>query len=69
MSSKGQDRLQKRLYSVDEAAVFLGRTPGAVRELIFKGKLPKVAIDRRVQLDRHDLDRLIDTHKVTEDAF
>lgn len=69
MGTKGQDRSLKRLYSVDEAAVYLGRTPGAVRELIFKGRLPKVAIDRRVQIDLKDLDSLIDGHKVREDCF
>lgn len=61
-----QDATAKRLFSVPEAAQYLGRTEGALRELIYKGRLPQVKLDRRVQLDRHDLDRLIETSKVTE---
>lgn len=61
-----QANIIKRLLSIDEAAIYLGRTSGAIRELVFKGKVPAVKIDRRVQIDRQDLDRLIEKSKVTE---
>ncbi len=53
----------KRLYSIPEAAEYLGRSVPAVRELIFRGRLACVRIDRRVQVDKADLDQLIDDHK------
>jgi excisionase family DNA binding protein len=54
----------KRLFSVEQAAEYLGRTPHAVRHLIAKGELPKVQRgDNRVFLDREDLDRWIDLAK------
>jgi excisionase family DNA binding protein len=55
----------KRLLSVTEAAEYLGRTPWGIRGLIDNGKIPVVRIDRRVQIDRHDLDRIIEMSKVT----
>ena len=56
----------KRLLSVEEAAHYLGRTPGAIRELIYKGRLPVVKIDRRVQVDIQDLDLLVEKSKITD---
>lgn len=53
----------KRLFSVDEAAEYMGRTPHAVRNLISRKALPNVRQDGRVFLDREDLDRLIEAHK------
>ena len=54
----------KRLYSVEEAADFLGRTKEAVQHLIASGKIPTVRSDRRVFLDREDLERWIQSGKV-----
>lgn len=59
----------KRLLNVNEAAVYLGRTPGALRQLIYRGGLPVVKLDRRVQLDIADLDKLIDSNKIRETIF
>ncbi len=60
-------RLQsKRLYSIDEAARYLGRTAWAIRHLIWNGILPSVQIGRRVQLDIRDLDALIERGRRTE---
>ncbi len=54
----------QRLLTIEEAAEYLGRTVWGVREMIYSGKLPAVKIDRRVQLDIRDLERLIDQNKV-----
>jgi len=54
---------QKRLLSVDEVAVYIGRTSIAVREMIRHGKLRPVRNDGRVMLDRHDLDSWIEAGK------
>ena len=56
----------KRLLDVPEAAEYMGRTPEAFRQMIHRGKIPVVRIDRRVQIDRIDLDKLIDGSKVVD---
>ena len=56
--------LKKRLYSVSEAAQYLGRSVWSVRELIWNGTLPSVRVGRRVHLDIVDLNRWIDRNKV-----
>jgi len=62
--SKSDIRVPKRLYSVEEAGVYLGRTTWAVREMIYAGKLPCVKDGRRVLLDIKDLDIWIDRNKM-----
>ena len=57
-------KVQKRLLSVEEAAVYLGRTKEAVQHLIAAAKLPVVKADRRVFLDIKDLDRWIEQSKI-----
>lgn len=51
--------VQKRLFSVPEAATYLGRTVRSVEHMVAHRKLPVVKLDNRVQIDRYDLDRLI----------
>ena len=58
-----QSPLKKRLYSIPEAATYLGRTVWSVRELIWSGKLPCVRVGRRVHLDIVDLDHWIEDNK------
>ena len=53
----------KRLYSVPEAAFYLGRTVDALREMLYAGKLPFVKDGRRVLLDVKDLDAYIEDNK------
>ena len=57
---------EKRLYTIEEAAVYLGRTIWSVRELIWKGVLPCVKIGRRVHLDRQDMNTFIERYKIQE---
>lgn len=54
----------QRLLSVKEAAKYLGRSEAAVRNLIAAGKLKPVKKDRRIFLDRKDLDEGIDADKI-----
>ena len=55
---------EKRLYSLEEAAFYLGRSVWSIRELIWDDKLPPVRVGRRVHLDIRDLDSFIEAHKV-----
>lgn len=50
----------KRLFTVSEAAAYLGRSENAVKLLIHRGKLPVTRIDSKSQIDKQALDRLID---------
>ncbi len=61
--SQEPSRLFPRLLTIDQAAVYLGRTREAVQHLVSSGKVPTVRADRRVFLDRNDLDRWIDDNK------
>ena len=53
----------KRLYTVKEAAVYLGRTDWGVREIIWKGLVPEVRHGRKIYIDVLDLDRFIERNK------
>jgi excisionase family DNA binding protein len=61
------DRPQKRLYSIPEAGQYLGRTVWAIREMVWRGKLPAVRDGRRVLLDVKDLDQWVEVNKVLRD--
>jgi len=52
-------------HSVEQAAVYLGRTKEALQHLITSGKLPVVRADRRVFLDVRDLDEWVERNKTT----
>jgi len=53
----------KRLYNIQEASIYLGRTVCATREMIWAGKMPIVRFDRRIYIDINDLDSLIEKSK------
>jgi hypothetical protein len=57
--------VKRRLYKVEESAVYMGRSLEAMQHMIAAGKIPTVRIDRRVALDVKDLDRLIEDCKVS----
>jgi excisionase family DNA binding protein len=62
-AESGGAAIKARLLTVEQAAVYLGRTKEAVEQMIAGGKLPVVRADRRVFLDVRDLDRWIDANK------
>jgi excisionase family DNA binding protein len=59
--------LGKRLYTLKEAAEYLGRSDWSMRELIWGGKIPVVRGDgaRKIFLDIKDLDEYIGRNKST----
>ena len=58
-----KNRPIKRLYSIRDVSIYLGRSECAIREMIWSGKLPSVKFDRRIYIDINDLDELIQMHK------
>jgi excisionase family DNA binding protein len=61
--SQEPGRLYPRLLTIDQAALYVGRTREATQHLVASGKIPTVRTDRRVFIDRLDLDRWIEEHK------
>jgi hypothetical protein len=57
--------LPKRLYSLPEAAHYLGRTLWSMRELIWKGSIPIVREGKRIFVDVNDLNLYIERNKET----
>ncbi len=53
----------KRLYTLSEAAFYLGRTVNAMRQLVWSGRLPFLKDGKRVFLDVKDLDAYIERTK------
>jgi hypothetical protein len=53
----------KRLMDLKEAGEYIGRSPRAVRALIQAGAFPSVEHDRRVFVDRRDVDGWIERSK------
>ncbi len=55
----------KRLYSLPEAAHYLGRTLWSMRELVWKGSIPIVREGKRIFVDVKDLESYISKNKIT----
>ena len=55
--------VERVLFNVSEAAVYLGRSKSAVQNMIFDRELPVVRNGRRVHLLRRDLDACIEKHR------
>ena len=60
------NKARKRLYTIEEAGEYLGRSTWSVRRLIWGGTLPPVRHGRRIHIDLMDLDAFIDRHKMLE---
>ena len=57
------EHIPRRLYPLDEAAAYLGRTVWAVREMIWAGKFPHVKDGKRILVDVLDMDAWIISNK------
>ena len=55
--------INKRLYSIKEAAVYLGRSIWAVREMLWAGKMPYIKDGKRILLDINDMNNWIEKNK------
>lgn len=63
MTIKHSDIPRKRLYTVQEAAEYLGHTVWGIRSLIWAKTLPVIRYGRKQWLDLHDLDNFIESNK------
>jgi excisionase family DNA binding protein len=67
MKSSPAHSALKRLFTLAEAAIYLGRSDWSVRRLIWNGDLPQVRAGGRVHVDVQDMDEFIDRNKERED--
>lgn len=51
--------MKKEFYSVQELASLLGKSPGAVRQLIYRGHLPARRLGRTLYVSREDLEKAL----------
>jgi len=60
-----QNPLTKRLYTLKEAAAYLGTSVWRMRELIWQGSIPAVTLagGRKIYVDIKDLDAFIEKNK------
>ena len=56
----------KRLYTLKDAAVYLGRPLWSVRELIWSGRLPYIQDKRKMYVDLYDLENYVEDNKQRE---
>jgi excisionase family DNA binding protein len=63
--TKSRD-VHKRLFTLNEAGVYIGLSHWRVRSLIYSGQLAYVRLGRRILIDLGDLDALIDSKKQQE---
>ena len=62
---KTQNISSKRLYTLKDAALYLGRPVWGMRELIWAGKMPYIKDGRKQYIDIIDLDNYIESNKTT----
>ena len=65
MSKEKTQIVVKRLYTLKDAAAYLGRPVYGVRALIWKGRLPVIQDGRKMYIDLHDLELYINRSKMT----
>jgi len=65
MKTSPNPEIKKRLYTLKEAATYLGRGLFGVREMVWKGEIPIVKRDtgRTMFIDIQDLEKYIDQNK------
>ena len=67
IKGKSKAQVQKRLFTVKEAAQYLGRSAYSMRSLIWSGKIPYIKNGEggKIWVDRFDLDEWIEKNKTT----
>lgn len=61
---KQKQRIDKRMYTVEEAAIYLGRSTWSMRHLLYDGKISFMRDGRRIFLRQEDLEDYIECNMV-----
>ena len=59
-------KIPQRLFTLEQAGVYIGLSHWRVRSLIYSGQLAYVRLGRRLLVNLKDLDALIDSKKQQE---
>jgi hypothetical protein len=59
IAQMSEQTVPKRLFTVAEAGLYLGRTPKAMEHMITRGVIQVTKLDGKRQIDRTELDKLI----------
>jgi excisionase family DNA binding protein len=62
----GRPPVKKRLYSVQDASTYLGRSVWGVREMLWAGKIPYIKDGRRILIDVRDMRQWIKDNKIRQ---
>jgi excisionase family DNA binding protein len=62
---KDELRPQKRLFSIKDTSIYLGRSINSVRDMMHSGKIPFIRDGKRIFIDVRDLDLWIERSKET----
>jgi excisionase family DNA binding protein len=62
---KDQLRPSKRLFSLKDTSIYLGRSLNSVRQMLWDGKIPFIKDGKRVFIDVKDLETWIEQSKQT----
>ena len=60
---KASEVLAPRLLTLNQAAMYLGLTPDALKAKVHMGRIPTVVLDKKLRFDRVELDRIIEESK------
>jgi len=63
--SKNQLRPQKRLFSLQDTSIYLGRSINGVRQMLWDGKMPFIKDGKRIFIDLKDIEIWIEKNKTT----
>jgi excisionase family DNA binding protein len=63
--NKEKSQIMKRLYTLKDAAAYLGRPVSSIRTLVWKGALPVIQDGRKMYVDVNDLELYINRSKTT----
>ena len=65
MKKSSLSKPPRRLFSIEDASIYLGRSINGVRQMLWDGKIPFIKDGKRVFVDVRDLDIWIDRNKQT----
>jgi len=60
----GAPQIQPRLFTIEQAARYIGRTKEAVEQMVFNREWPVIRKGRRVHIERERLDEWIERNRV-----
>jgi excisionase family DNA binding protein len=60
-----KEDVRARYLSPREAGIYMSKSREAVRMMLRRGVLPHIKVGRSTYVDREDIDRLMQAHKVT----